>query len=97
MIELKSTEQLSKAIARARASRLTVRATNASRQYRVTNRETGAVYMVNFYVRSGQRFGHCTCKAGQHDRACKHLAAAAGLNVWRSANGLNSKVAVSVA
>jgi len=55
------------------------------RQYRVTNRETGAQYIVNFFLREGKRFGHCTCKAGRNNTPCKHLSAAAGLHVMRAA------------
>jgi uncharacterized Zn finger protein len=56
-----------------------------TRQYKVTNRETGAQYVVDFFVRHGKRFGHCTCKAGQRNIACKHLASAAGLHMMRAA------------
>lgn len=95
MIELKSADQLSKAIARAKASKLFVQVTGASRQYRVTNRENGNTYTVDFFVRNGKRFGHCGCKGGARNFACKHLAAAAALNIWRAATGLNNHVATS--
>jgi hypothetical protein len=85
MIQLVSAEQLKDAIERARKSDLFVRATPLSRQYKVTNRETGAEYYVNFFVRGGQRFGHCSCKAGVRNIACKHLAAAAALHIGISA------------
>jgi len=81
MIELRSVEQLTKAISRARAGRLFVQGTSLYRQYRVTNRETGAEYIVDFFVRNGKRYGHCNCKAGTYHLACKHLAAAAGLHL----------------
>jgi uncharacterized Zn finger protein len=95
MIQLKSIEQLSKAIAKAKASNLLVQITNASRQYRVTNRTNGNAYTVDFFVRNGRRFGHCTCKGGARNYACKHLAAAAALNIWRASAGLNNRVATS--
>ena len=85
MIELRSPEQLRKAIERARAGRLFVQTTSIYRQYRVTNRETGAEYVVNFFVRDGKRYGHCNCKAGTYNLACKHLSAAAGLHVMIAA------------
>jgi hypothetical protein len=86
MIELRSAEQLKKAIERARAGRLFVQTTTIYRQYRVTNRETGAdEYVVNFFVREGRRYGHCNCKAGTYNLACKHLSAAAGLHVMLAA------------
>lgn len=90
MIELKSREQLASAIERARrdAKSLVVRATGVSRQYRVTNRARGTQYTVEFFVRGGRRFGHCNCKAGTNNIACKHLAAAAALNTCLAAQGL---------
>lgn len=81
MIQLQSAEQLSRATERAKAGKLFVQTTSIFRQYRVTNRESGAEYTVNFFVRDSKRFGHCTCKAGTNNMACKHLSAAAGLHV----------------
>ena len=85
MIRLLNPEQLKKATERARASNLFVQRTSIYRQYRVTNRETGAQYTVNFFVRNGERYGHCNCKAGLNNQACKHLSAAAGLHVMIAA------------
>jgi uncharacterized Zn finger protein len=84
MIELISADQLSKAIARAKTGRLFVQATSIFRQYRVTNRETGAQYVVDFFVRNGKRYGHCSCKGGER-HVCKHLAAAAGYHLYVAA------------
>jgi len=81
MIQLQSAEQLKKATERAKAGKLFVQTTGIYRQYNVTNRESGAQYIVNFFVRDGKRYGHCTCKAGVNNMACKHLSAAAGLHV----------------
>lgn len=82
MIELVSAEQLAKATERAKASNLLVQLTTIFRQYRVTNRDNGNTYTVNFFVRKdGKRFGGCTCKGGAAGYVCKHLAAAAGLHV----------------
>jgi len=92
MIELHSAEQLSKAIGRAKASKLFVQPTSLFRQYRVTNRETGAQYTVNFFVRGGQRYGHCDCKAGVRHMICKHLAAAAGLHVMIAAERAEAQI-----
>jgi hypothetical protein len=77
MIELKSTEQLSKAIERTKAGSFFVRFV-MFRQYRVENRANGRTHNVNFFVRAGRRFGHCDCKAGERHMICKHLSAAAG-------------------
>lgn len=86
MIELINANQLSKATERAKAGNLFVQPTSFLRQYRVTNRETDAKYIVDFFVRKdGKRFGHCSCKAGMNNKACKHLSAAAGYHVMRMA------------
>lgn len=84
MIQLTTAEAISKATERAKASKLFVQ-TIQWRQYRVTNRATGARYVVDFFVRNGKRFGHCTCKAGLNNIACKHLSAAVALHVMVAA------------
>jgi uncharacterized Zn finger protein len=84
MVQLLTAEQLARATEKAKASRLFVKPLQW-RQYRVTNRETGAQYTVDFFVRNGKRYGHCTCKAGMNHQACKHLSAAAGLHVMLAA------------
>ena len=84
MIQLTTAEAISKATERAKAGKLFVQAIQW-RQYRVTNRATGARYVVDFFVRNGKRFGHCTCKAGLNNIACKHLSAAAALHVMVAA------------
>jgi len=84
MIQLTTAEAIGKATERAKASNLFVQAIQW-RQYRVTNRATGAQYTVDFFVRNGKRFGHCTCKAGLNNIACKHLSAAAALHVMVAA------------
>lgn len=82
MVQLISSDQLSKATARAKSGKLFVQPSTLLRQYHVTNRETGARYTVEFFVRKdGKRFGHCSCKAGERNLACKHLSAAAGYHV----------------
>ena len=78
MIELKSVEQLSRAIDRAKAGCLFVRILQF-RQFKVENRNSGHVYHVSFFVRAGRRFGHCDCKGGERGLPCKHLAAAAAI------------------
>ncbi len=86
MIQLTTAEAFAKATERARSSKLFVQPTSLERQYRVTNRANGNTYTVDFFVRKdGKRFGHCTCKGGLKNFACKHLAAAAGLHVMRAA------------
>ncbi len=91
MIELKTHEQLKPAIDRAVADRqnLLVQLTNFARKYIVVNRRNGQIYEVIFKVDvHGRRFGECDCRAGQLNRICKHLAAAAGLNTCLAEQGL---------
>ncbi len=85
MVQLISSEQLSRPTERAKASRLFVQSTGLFRQYRVTNRENGNSYTVDFFLRDGKRFGHCSCKGGVAGFACKHLSAAAALHVCLAA------------
>jgi hypothetical protein len=85
MIKLESPAQLTSATERAKDGNLFVQPTAMFRQYRVTNRDNGHTYIVDFFLRNGKRFGHCTCKAGQNNIACKHLSAAAALHVCRAA------------
>jgi hypothetical protein len=92
MIRLLNREQLKKASERARTSNLLVQRTSIYRQYRVTNRATGAQYVVNFYVTEGMRYGHCDCQAGVRHMVCKHLAAAAGLHVMIAAERAQAQI-----
>lgn len=92
MIQLTTAEAIGKATERAKASKLFVQPIQW-RQYRVTNRETGAQYIVDFFVRNGKRFGHCTCKAGLNNIACKHLSAAAGLHLMVAATRHQARLA----
>ena len=99
MIELKTRRELENAInkAKSEAKNLVVRMTNASRMYRVESKTSGNTYTVNFFNRNNRRFGHCSCKAGLNNIACKHIAAAAALNMSLAERGLlNRKPAVSV-
>lgn len=79
MIQINSQDQLASAIERAKAADLFVSFVRF-RQFRVTNRENGNTYNVNFFVREGRRFGHCDCKGGERF-VCKHLAAALAVHV----------------
>jgi hypothetical protein len=91
MIELKNPEQLKRAIELANADRknLLVQLTPVARKYRVSNRKKNQTYEVTFSVLENKRkFGHCTCPAGELGKACKHLAAAAGLNTCLAEQGL---------
>ena len=77
---LTTIEAMARAIERARAANLFVQRTSIQRMYRVTNRDNGNQYVVNFFVRNSDRarFAHCTCPA---TTLCKHIASSAGLCV----------------
>ena len=80
MIQLHSTEQLSRAIDKARTAKPFVRI-NGFGSYSVTNRQTGATYSVECLKREGKRFAHCSCKAGMRSVPCYHLASAVGVHI----------------
>ena len=81
MIQLTTAAAIKKAVDRAKESNLLVQPSGLFRMYYVTNRTNGQRYTVNFVVRTGRRFGGCTCPAGERGIPCKHLAAAAALHV----------------
>ena len=81
MIQLVSSEQLSRATDRAKAGSLFVQPSSPPRQYKVTNRDNGNQYIVDFFAHNGKRYGHCSCLGGMRNLACKHLSAAAGYHV----------------
>lgn len=73
--------KMTKAIERAKAEHLKVKAINvAERTYAVTGSK-GDGYTVRFVVANGHKLGECSCKAGQANMYCKHLAAAAQANI----------------
>ena len=75
--------------AKAEAKNLMVRRAAELRVYTVENKINGNRYTVRFAVEGNRRFGQCDCKAGQSGRfACKHLAAAAALNITLAERGL---------
>lgn len=94
MIELTTAAAIEKAIERAKQSKLFVQVI-AWRVYKVTNRENGNSYQVTFTVKNGKRFGHCTCKAGQQNIACKHLAAAVSRHLCVAAEKQASQQAMA--
>lgn len=80
MIRLE-TSKMTKAIERAKAVRPRVRVVSAAdRTYSVTGSK-GDVYTVRFAVVNGPKLAECSCKAGQRDQVCFHVAAAAQVNV----------------
>ena len=89
MIKL-TVENTAKAIERAKAEakNLFVQKTEVSRQYQVTNRAKNATYLVKFAVQNCNKLGQCDCQGGQRNLVCKHLVAAASLNMYLAQNGM---------
>ncbi len=80
MIELKSREQMTRAIARARELKPFVRV-RGFRWYEVKSSSGEAVYTVHLYKSGKQRLGECNCKAGERGMVCYHLAGAAAVHI----------------
>ena len=80
MIELKSKEQMARAIKRARQLRPFVRV-RGFRWYEVKSGNGDSVYTIHFYKRGRQKLGECTCKAGERGLVCYHLAASAAVHI----------------
>jgi uncharacterized protein YjhX (UPF0386 family) len=80
MIQLTTVEAMEKAITKARTVKPFVRV-NRFGSYTVTNKQTGATYTVECMKRDGKRFASCSCKAGERDRLCYHVASCAGIHV----------------
>ncbi len=80
MIELKSKEQMVKAIQRARQTKPFVRV-RGFRWYEVKSTSGEDVYTLHFYKSEGKRYGECNCKGGQRGFVCLHLAAAAAVHL----------------
>ncbi len=79
MFILKSQEQITKAIERARATRPRI-AVKTFGEYAVEG-HAGNLYTVRCERRDGQKIVDCTCPAGQHGTPCYHSAAAVGLHI----------------
>ncbi len=79
MFILKSQEQLSKAINRAKEIRPLVRVHQFG-EYAVQG-HGGNFYRVICERRNGQKVVDCTCPAGQHGSPCYHAATAVGLHI----------------
>jgi hypothetical protein len=84
MIELKSKEQMAKAIKRARQLKPFVRV-RGFRWYEVKSSNGDSVYTINFYKRGRQKLGECSCKAGERGLLCYHLAGAAAVHIGLAA------------
>lgn len=80
MIQLRSADQLTNAINKARTVKPRVKV-DCFGSYTVENKETGARYNVVCLRKDGKRFAHCTCKAGERGQACYHVAAAVAAHI----------------
>ena len=80
MIELKSKEQMAKAIKRARQLKPFVRV-RGFRWYEVKSSNGANIYTIHFYKNGRQRLGECNCKAGERGLVCYHLAASAAIHI----------------
>lgn len=80
MIELKSKEQMEKAIKRARQQKPFVRV-RGFRWYEVQSSNGDNVYTIHFYKRDRQKLAECSCKAGERGLLCYHIAGAAAVHI----------------
>jgi hypothetical protein len=51
------------------------------RAYRVQSGHTCADYTVRFFLIEGEKKAACSCRAGQEDRLCHHIASALTVHV----------------
>lgn len=80
MIELKSKQQMEKAIKRARQLKPFVRV-RGFRWYEVKSSNGENIYTVHFYKNGRKRLGECNCKAGERGLVCYHMAGAAAVHI----------------
>lgn len=80
MIELKSKEQMTKAIRRARQLKPFVRV-RGFRWYEVQSSNGDETYTIHFYKEGKRRLGECNCKGAQRGYVCYHLAASAAVHI----------------
>jgi hypothetical protein len=80
VIELKSKEQMEKAITRARQLKPFVRV-RGFRWYEVKSTSTGETYTLHFYKDGKRRLAECTCKGNQRGYVCLHIAAACAVHI----------------
>jgi hypothetical protein len=80
MIQLKSKEQMARAIQRARKLKPFVRV-RGFRWYEIKSSKGDSIYTIHFYKRGRQKLGECNCKAGEQGYICYHLAGAAAVHL----------------
>ena len=80
MIELRSREQMARAIERAKKLRPFVRV-RGFRWYEVQSADGRQTYTLHFYNNGGQRLAECTCKGHERGYVCYHVAAAVAVHI----------------
>ncbi len=80
MIELRSKEQMKRAIERARQLKPFVRV-RGFRWYEVKSTSTDEVYTIHFYKDGKRKLGECNCKGALRGYICYHLAGAAAVHI----------------
>lgn len=80
MIELKSKEQMEKAIKRSRQLKPFVRV-RGFRWYEVKSSNGANIYTIHFYKAGKQRLAECNCKAGERGLICYHVAGAVAVHI----------------
>jgi len=80
MIELRSLEQMARAIERAKQNKPFVRV-RGFRWYEVKSTSTDEVYTLHFYKEGKRRLAECTCKGNQRGYLCLHIAACAAVHI----------------
>jgi hypothetical protein len=80
MIELKSKEQMAKAIKRARQLKPFVRV-RGFRWYEVKSSNGDETYTIHFYKVGRQKLAECNCQGGQRGYVCYHIAGAVAVHL----------------
>jgi hypothetical protein len=80
MIELKSKEQMAKAIKRAKQLKPFVRY-RGWRWYEVQSSNNASIYTIHFYKPGKQKLAECNCKAGESGKLCYHIAGAVAVHL----------------
>jgi hypothetical protein len=80
VIELKSKEQMARAIKRARQLKPFVRV-RGFRWYEVKSSNGENIYTIHFFKSGKQRLAECNCEAGARGLICYHVAGAVAVHI----------------
>ncbi len=80
LIELRSEQQMARAIERSRKLKPFVKVIGF-RWYEVRSSDGKQTYTIHFYERESRMLGECNCKGGELGFICYHLAGAAAIHV----------------